>query len=99
MMNINFKMKKIYYLYIGVFILIITNPTLKDFREGTFPNIAVSGKNVNNTLSFRKADFILFSEYQNIDGTYIGVLKNFFKFNSSTMFNDTTKTDTLFHVR
>lgn len=59
-----------------VLVLLITNPTLKDFQE--------SGHNYNSsTYTLREANYLLFSKYRcerhGGGKTYWGVLKNFYE--------------------
>jgi len=80
-------MKKKLYIYVPLGILaflIITNPSLSTFKQSVSPVMSAYGVNLTNKFAFRKANYFIFSEYDGVDNTYIGVAGNFFKIKSDT---------------
>ncbi|HWZ15413.1 MAG TPA: hypothetical protein VNW95_09265 [Mucilaginibacter sp.] len=75
-------------------LLVITNPTLTDFKEASKPLMSIGGINLNTKYCFRKSNYLLFSEYENADGTYLGLLKNFYKISGRGALIDTAVIDT-----
>lgn len=71
MTNINFKMKKIYYVFIGVLLLIITNPNVKAFKD-------YLGYDSYSGLK-RTSNFFICSTYRSHSVKYLGVVGNFFR--------------------
>ena len=66
------KIKKIYYVLIGVLLLlIITNPSIREFKDHV-------GYNSTDNV-FCENNFLIFSIYKKNNGVYYGVLSNFIK--------------------
>jgi len=81
-------MKKKLYIYIPLAVLaflIITNPSLNNFKQSVRPVMSEYGVNLTNKFAFRKANYFIFSKYEDADdATYVGVAGNFFKIKTDT---------------
>jgi hypothetical protein len=84
------KKKALYGIGIVLLILIITNPTYKDFKEHIQP--------YEETDIFKESNLFICSFYDFSGDTYLGVLGNFFEFSSSSSYYPLSTEDSIKNV-
>lgn len=85
-------MKKIYNWLIGIALfLVVTNPSMNDFKDFMGTGIA----KLNGTDLSKRANYLIFSRYDDGMEKYIGILKNFYSIGDYDTIPETSKRDSL----